>query len=170
MDVSQRLAKRVGDALIPRGQMLVIAESCTGGWVAKVVTSIPGSSQWFDRGYVVYSDASKQDLLGVLDDTLAAHGSVSEAVVCEMAQGALENSQAQVSIAISGIAGPEGGAPDKPVGTVCLAWAVKGHAPVSRSTHFAGDREMVRQQAVMAALKGVLSTLDEVGQDAAQTG
>jgi len=162
MDVAQRLAARMGEALKQRSFMLVTAESCTGGWVAKVVTSLPGSSLWFDRGFVSYSNAAKQEMLDVKSATLAAYGAVSDEVVQEMALGALAHSAANVSVAISGIAGPEGGTPGKPVGTVCLAWCVRGGVPRSRATHFAGDREMIRQQAVMAALQGVLDELSRV--------
>lgn len=162
MDVAQRLAARVGEALKQRGFMLVTAESCTGGWVAKVVTSVAGSSQWFDRGFVSYSNAAKQEMLDVKPATLAEYGAVSDEVVQEMALGALAHSAAHVSVAISGIAGPEGGSPTKPVGTVCLAWCVRRGIPRSRATHFAGDREMIRQQAVMAALQGVLDELNRV--------
>lgn len=162
MDVAQRVAVRVGEALNKRGYMLVTAESCTGGWVAKVVTSIAGSSAWFDRGFVTYSNAAKQEMLGVREKTLKQYGSVSEEVVREMATGALRHSAGKVSVAISGIAGPQGGTPSKPVGTVCLAWAVAGYTPRCRATHFAGDREMIRQQAVMAALQGVLDELERI--------
>jgi nicotinamide-nucleotide amidase len=171
MDVAQRLAARVGEALKQRGLKLVTAESCTGGWVAKVVTSVAGSSLWFDRGFVSYSNAAKQEMLDVNSATLVQYGAVSDEVVEEMALGALAHSAAQVSAAISGIAGPEGGSPNKPVGTVCLAWCVRDGTPRSRATHFAGDREMIRQQAVMAALQGVLDELSRVknGSPATQT-
>ncbi|MFZ0256763.1 MAG: nicotinamide-nucleotide amidohydrolase family protein [Gammaproteobacteria bacterium] len=162
MDVAQRVAARVGEALKQRGFMLVTAESCTGGWVAKVVTSVAGSSLWFDRGFVSYSNVAKQEMLDVKSATLKDYGAVSDEVVQEMALGALAHSAAQVSVAISGIAGPEGGTPTKPVGTVCLAWCVRNGIPRSRATHFAGDREMIRQQAVMAALQGVLDELNRV--------
>ncbi len=161
MDVAHRVAARVGKILQERGLLLATAESCTGGWVAQVVTSVPGSSQWFDRGFVVYSSAAKQEMLDVSPHALQEHGAVSQAVVCEMAAGALSHSSAHVSVAISGIAGPEGGTPDKPVGTVWLAWAVRGKPTQSRSTHFAGDREMVRQQAVMAALHGIIEAVQQ---------
>ncbi len=160
MDVAQRLSARVGKVLKQDGIKLATAESCTGGWVSQVITSVPGSSEWFDRGFVTYSDAAKREMLGVRLETLERQGAVSEAVVCEMAEGALANSDAQVSVAISGIAGPEGGTPKKPIGTVWIAWALEGHDPRARSTHFAGDREMVRQQAVMAALQGVIETIE----------
>lgn len=159
MDVAQRLAARVGEALKQRRFMLVTAESCTGGWVAKVVTSIAGSSTWFDRGFVTYSNLSKQEMLDVKAETLKQYGAVSEEVVREMALGALAHSAATVSVTISGIAGPEGGTPSKPIGTVCLAWCVRGGTPRSRASHFAGDRAMIRQQAVMAALQGILDEL-----------
>ncbi len=161
MDVAQRLASRVGEALKQRGFTLVTAESCTGGWVAKVVTSVPGSSAWFDRGFVTYSNISKEEVLGVQAATLETHGSVSNEVVSEMAVGALAHSSAQVSVAISGIAGPDGGTPTKPVGTVSMAWAAQGMQPRCRATHYAGDREMIRQQAVMAALQGVLDLVEK---------
>ncbi len=160
MDVAQRLSARVGKLLKERGLMLATAESCTGGWVAQVVTSVSGSSEWFDRGFVSYSNQSKQEMLGVKPETLEKHGGVSAEVVNEMATGALANSKAQVSVAISGIAGPSGGTPNKPIGTVWLGWAMEGTEPRSRSTHFAGDREMVRQQAVMAALQGIIETVE----------
>lgn len=162
MDVAHRLSVRVGEALKGRGLVLTTAESCTGGWVAQIITSVPGSSAWFERGFVTYSNAAKQDLLGVSADTIARHGAVSEAVVREMAEGALAASGAQVAVSISGIAGPEGGSPEKPVGTVCLGWAVQGHPTTCRTTHFAGDREMVRQQSVMACLHGILDVLDRI--------
>jgi nicotinamide-nucleotide amidase len=139
--------------------MLVTAESCTGGGVAHVVTSVPGSSSWFDRGFVTYSDRSKQEMLGVRRDTLDQFGAVSEEVVREMAEGALARSGAGVSVAISGIAGPDGGSPRKPVGTVWFAWVSPGHPTRCRSSHYAGDREMVRQQAVLAALQGILESV-----------
>lgn len=139
--------------------MLACAESCTGGWVAETVTAIAGSSQWFERGFVTYSNAAKQELLGVRADTLRRQGAVSEAVVLEMAAGALRNSRAQTSLAISGVAGPAGGSADKPVGTVCFAWAVRGTEPTAQTRHFAGDREAVRRQSVIHALQGLLARL-----------
>ncbi len=160
MDVAQRLSARVGKLLKERSMLLATAESCTGGWVSQVVTSVSGSSDWFDRGFVTYSDDAKTEMLGVRRETLDKHGAVSGEVVKEMAIGALSHSKAQVSVAISGIAGPAGGTPHKPIGTVWLAWAMDGKEPRSRSTHFAGDREMVRQQAVMAALQGIIDTVN----------
>jgi nicotinamide-nucleotide amidase len=155
----RKLAARLGRRLKARGAKLVTAESCTGGWVAQTVTSIAGSSDWFERGFVTYSNASKQELLGVRRPTLKKHGAVSEETAREMALGALARSKAGVALAVTGIAGPSGGSPDKPVGTVCFAWADRRGAR-SETRHFAGDRESVRRQSVVHALEGVLRTLD----------
>ncbi len=155
----EALAEQVAAALLARGGMLATAESCTGGWVAKVCTDLPGSSRWFDRGFVTYSNEAKQELLGVEVSTLAEQGAVSEATVRQMAAGALARSHARVSLAISGIAGPGGATPFKPVGMVCFAWAVRGGEVVSCIRHLEGDREAIRRQAVAAALTGVLDVL-----------
>ncbi|MEE4377195.1 MAG: nicotinamide-nucleotide amidohydrolase family protein [Candidatus Competibacteraceae bacterium] len=154
------LVNRVGQALLARNWMLVAAESCTGGWIAKVITDLPGSSRWFERGFVTYSNAAKVELLGVQETTLAAHGAVSAATVDEMTQGALVLSHAQVAVAVSGIAGPDGGGPDKPVGTVWLGWMLKDGAPRNYCYQFNGDREAVRLQAVVAALEGIVEIVD----------
>jgi len=153
------LCSRVGEVLLARGWQLATAESCTGGAIAAAITDIAGSSQWFDRGFVTYSNPSKQDMLGVRATTLETAGAVSEATVAEMVRGALVHSLAQVTLAVSGIAGPGGGSADKPVGTVCLAWAMEGAQPVVRTEHFAGDRAAVRAQTVGRALQGVLDML-----------
>jgi nicotinamide-nucleotide amidase len=153
------LAAQVGEALKAQGLMLATAESCTGGWVAQAVTAVPGSSHWFERGFVTYTYISKREMLGVSQDTLAAHGAVSEQAVREMVVGALANSHAQVAVALSGTAGPAGGTPQKPVGTVCFAWSVKNGEPKSATQRFKGDREAVRRAAVKAALEGVLGLL-----------
>ena len=154
------LAEEVGKALQQRGMMLATAESCTGGWVGEAVTAVPGSSQWFDRGFVTYTNESKQEMLGVAAATLAAYGAVSEPTVREMVAGTLKHSRAQVALAISGIAGPGGGTPDKPVGTVCLAWGSANGAVSSERRVFAGDRREVRRQAVEHALRGLLARLE----------
>ncbi|MDO8890463.1 MAG: nicotinamide-nucleotide amidase [Sulfurimicrobium sp.] len=154
-----RLAEETGQALKARGWMLVTAESCTGGWVGEAVTAVAGSSSWYDRGFITYTNASKQEMLGVQPETLQHNGAVSEETVREMAAGALLHSQAHISLAISGIAGPGGGSPDKPVGTVCFAWSIKNGPLKSERRVFAGDREAVRQQAVFHALQGVLALL-----------
>ncbi len=153
------LARTVGEALQRRRLMLATAESCTGGLVAAVLTRIPGSSGWFERGFVTYSNAAKMELLGVSAATLLDHGAVSEPVVREMAAGALRHSRAQAALAISGIAGPSGGGPDKPVGTVCFAWAALGLAVASCTCRFSGEREAVRRQAVARALAGIQALL-----------
>lgn len=153
------LGERIGEKLMQKGWLLTTAESCTGGWVAQVMTSIAGSSTWFERGFVTYSNLSKQEMLGVGAQTLDENGAVSEQTVKEMADGALRHSQAQMSIAISGIAGPGGGSLDKPVGTVWLAWGREGEI-VAEKYHFLGDRKAVRLQAAHHALLGVLSLLE----------
>jgi len=160
MEHLDTLAQQLGERLAARSWWLAVAESCTGGWIAKTCTDASGASAWFDRGYVTYSNRAKQDMLGVQAATLDAHGAVSEAVVREMAEGALVRSGVQLAVAVSGIAGPAGGTPDKPVGTVWLGWAGEGMA--SRASHhrFDGDRNAVRRQAVAAALRGLLDCLD----------
>lgn len=152
----QRLAERLGDRLGAAGLRLATAESCTGGWVAKVVTDAAGSSRWFERGFVTYTNESKQDLLDVPAATLATEGAVSEATVAAMARGVLAHSRAQLSCAISGIAGPGGATPGKPVGLVWFAWAMEGDDMRTEQRVFAGDREAVRRQAVAHALQGLL--------------
>lgn len=152
------LAREVGAALKARGLRLVTAESCTGGWVSMALTAIPGSSDWFERGYVTYSNAAKRDDLGVAEETLKRHGAVSEETAREMAAGALRCGRGQVALAITGVAGPTGGSRDKPVGTVCFAWA-EGSKISSRTRRFDGDRESVRRQSVRHALQGVLELL-----------
>lgn len=163
MNTLLTLSSQVGEALLARGWQLATAESCTGGAIAAAITDIAGSSQWFERGFVTYSNQAKQDMLGVRVDTLQVSGAVSEATVTEMACGALAQSQAQLAVAVSGIAGPAGGSADKPVGTVCLAWAVVDRKTVSQTRviteHFTGDRAAVREQTVVCALQGVLDVL-----------
>lgn len=153
------LARKVGERLKSAGERLVTAESCTGGWVAQAVTAIAGSSQWFERGFVTYSNPSKEELLGVRAATLERHGAVSEETAREMAQGALARSSGSLALAVTGIAGPGGGSPDKPVGTVCFAWS-RGKNVHTETRHFSGDRDSVRRQSVVYALEGVLRALD----------
>jgi nicotinamide-nucleotide amidase len=154
------LAEKVGARLKARGALLVTAESCTGGWAAQAVTAVAGSSEWFERGWVTYSNAAKQELLGVRPETLAQHGAVSEPTAREMALGALERSRGTIALAITGVAGPAGGTPAKPVGTVCFAWTGKNLAVSAETRHFAGDREAVRRQSVEYALERVVELLD----------
>jgi nicotinamide-nucleotide amidase len=149
----------VAQGLIAAGRQLVTAESCTGGWIAKVCTDLPGSSSWFRGGVVAYSNELKQGLLGVRPETLASEGAVSASVVKEMALGALERLGGDVAVAVSGIAGPEGGTPDKPVGTVWVAWAVRdpgGSRVRAEGARFGGDRERIRRLAVQRAFCGLL--------------
>ncbi|WP_096777590.1 CinA family protein [Thiomicrospira microaerophila] len=154
------LVKQVGSVLNQHKTMVVTAESCTGGMIAEALTSVAGSSSWFDRAYITYSYESKKEMLGVHETTIQHHGSVSRECVTEMVLGALQQSHAQVSVACSGIAGPGGGSADKPVGTVWLAWAKQGHPDiVTKLVHFAGDREAVREQTTIAALEGILAIL-----------
>ena len=155
-----KLAEKVGSALKARKLMLATAESCTGGWIAEAVTMVPGSSEWFERGFVTYTYISKREMLGVKEATLDKHGAVSEEVVREMVVGALARSHAQVAVAVTGIAGPTGGTLTKPVGTVCFAWAAKDGNPRSETKRLPGDREAVRRVSVEHALKGVLALLE----------
>jgi nicotinamide-nucleotide amidase len=153
------LARRVGARLKDAQAVLATAESCTGGWAAQVVTSVGGSSAWFDRGFVTYSNEAKQELLGVRAETLERHGAVSEETAREMARGALERSRATIALAITGVAGPSGGTAAKPVGTVCFAWAQRDRQQ-SETRRLSGDRESVRRQSVILALEGVLRAFD----------
>jgi nicotinamide-nucleotide amidase len=161
-DELRQLSESVGQALLERNLILATAESCTGGWVASVITATAGSSQWFERGFVTYSNVSKVDMLGVQPATLDREGAVSEATAGEMAAGALAHSRASIALAITGIAGPTGGSPGKPMGTVCFAWCRVGEAPVSETCRFLGDRDQVRVQAVIHALRGLLAGLPAV--------
>ena len=155
----ESLADKVGQRLLADKLILVTAESCTGGWIAQAITTIAGSSQWFDRGFVTYTNQAKQDMLGVTLDTLNTHGAVSEQTVIEMVKGALKNSQADVAVAVSGIAGPGGGSLEKPVGLVWHAWATRSNQPVTQSEHYLGNRKEVREQTVKTALNGILRLL-----------
>src|SRR5215470_11802204 len=160
-DALTTLATLVGTRLKSKGLMLATAESCTGGWVGQAVTSVSGSSEWFDRGFVTYSDDAKREMLGVLAGTLKRFGAVSEETAREMALGALAHSRAQVALSITGVAGPTGGSAEKPVGTVCLGWALSGGSADTETRHFKGDRAEVRRQSVVAALEGVLERVDK---------
>jgi nicotinamide-nucleotide amidase len=160
-DTLSTLATLVGARLQERRLLLATAESCTGGWVAEAVTAIAGSSAWFERGFVTYSNEAKMDMLGVSAKTLEAHGAVSEQTAAEMATGALSHSRAQISLSITGVAGPSGGTPEKPVGMVCFGWAGAGGEVLTLTRHFAGDRDSVRRQAVICALQGVLERLEQ---------
>ena len=159
-DVSlQALAADVGRRLKSAGLKLATAESCTGGWIGKALTDIAGSSEWFERGFVTYSDEAKASMLGVRQGTLAQHGAVSEPTVREMAEGAAHWSRAQVAVAVSGIAGPDGGSGEKPVGTVWIGWRWADGRVTAQHFLFKGDRDSVRFQAVLAALEGLVEGL-----------
>lgn len=157
-----RLADRLGHDLKQAGRSVATAESCTGGWLSAVLTSIPGSSQWFERGFVSYSNMAKREMLGVKTETLTRHGAVSEATARAMAEGALAQSQADLTVAITGIAGPSGGSAEKPVGTVCFAWAARKQPTQVRTERFHGDRETVRRQALIAAIDGLNRLLESL--------
>lgn len=148
-----QLSEQVGLALKARGATVTTAESCTGGWVAKAITDTAGSSTWFERGFVTYSNEAKAQMIGVREETLAQHGAVSEPVVVEMAIGALKAARAHFAVSISGIAGPDGGSKEKPVGTVWFAFASASGEGITRRECFSGDRDAVRRQATAYALQ-----------------
>jgi len=154
------LAQLVARVMTLRGGMLVTAESCSGGGLAFLLTSIPGSSAWFERGFITYSNESKQELLGVPANLLFNYGAVSEQAAAAMATGAIVNSHAAVSVAITGIAGPDGATQDKPVGTVCLAWSIRNGETRTTRVVFDGDRQKIREQAILMALQGLLDLLE----------
>ena len=149
-------AQRLGELLIERTWSLVTAESCTGGWIAQTATAISGSSAWFDRGFVTYSNRAKMEVLGVAESSLLNYGAVSVEVAREMAYGALTTAGVEIAVSVTGIAGPDGGTADKPVGTVCFGWCTKNSDPVSRVVCFDGDRRSIRAQTVAVAFDGLL--------------
>jgi len=160
MDDIIELAAKTGRALQAKGLLLATAESCTGGGVAQAITEIAGSSEWFDCGFIAYSNASKTEMLDVPAALFAQHGTVSEEIAAAMAEGALSNSNAHVSISTTGIAGPGGAVPGKPVGTVCFGWAIGDNTHTERLV-FPGDRHAVREQTVAHALKGLLRFIEQ---------
>jgi nicotinamide-nucleotide amidase len=159
-DNLDKLAEELGALLKRHSLMLATAESCTGGWISMLVTSVAGSSDWFDRGFVTYSNVAKQDMLGVRAETIEIHGAVSEQTAREMALGAIENSQAGVAVSVTGIAGPGGGSENKPVGTVCFGWAINGGCETT-TCHFKGDRTEIREQSAEYALQGLMERLHD---------
>ncbi|MBA0901675.1 MAG: CinA family protein [Candidatus Nitrotoga sp.] len=154
------LAAEVGASLKRHGYLLSTAESCTGGAVANAITDIPGSSEWFDCGFITYSSESKREILGVTQDSLVSHGAVSEVVVRQMVTGALRHSRSGVALAVSGIAGPTGATSGKPIGTVWLAWGIKGGSPIACLHYLHGDRTEIRKRSTLLALQGILDLLD----------
>jgi nicotinamide-nucleotide amidase len=154
-----QLATELGEKLLARGWMLATAESCTGGWAGQLLTSLPGSSQWYERGFITYANAAKIEMLGVPAELIATQGAVSEDTASAMAAGALAHSHAQAALAISGIAGPDGGTPQKPVGLVCYGWALADGTVMSSTCRLDGDREEIRSRAVAAALRGLIELI-----------
>ena len=154
-----RLVRELGPLLLERGETLALAESCTGGWVGQAITALPGSSGWFDAGFVTYSNNAKTQVLGVHPQTLSKHGAVSAETAVEMAEGALERGQTDWSLAVTGIAGPTGGTLTRPVGTVLFAWASRDGMREAETRRFDGDRRAVRMQSVAHALEGLLKHL-----------
>jgi len=163
MNVYQVLVERLASELTSHNAYIATAESCTGGWIAKVLTDMPGSSTWFEYGFVSYGNNAKATMLNVDLALIEEHGAVSSEVAEAMVVGALEASGAQLALAVTGIAGPEGGTPDKPIGTVWFAFAAVGKGVVSACQHFEGDRDTVRRQTVSTALSGVLKYLEKSG-------
>jgi len=159
MGVITEKVEKLAERLLQRNWTFAVAESCTGGWLAKCCTDLSGSSAWFECGFVTYTNRSKREMLGVDMAIIDGHGAVSEQTVSAMVSGVLEQSPANIVVAISGIAGPGGGTPTKPVGTVCFGWMVRGGEQRVETVHFGGDREAVRRQAVEYALDGVLGLL-----------
>ncbi len=162
-----RLSQAVAAPCYQRRLLIATAESCTGGWAAQVITHTAGSSAWFERGFVTYANEAKVEMLSVRPETLEKYGAVSLETAGEMASGALKNSKAMISLAITGIAGPTGGSPDKPVGTVCFAWCMKDESgqilpPSCERRLFEGDREMIRRKAVIHALTGLVALANSV--------
>lgn len=153
------LSAELGSLLLSKRLFFTSAESCTGGWVGRSITSVPGSSRWFSCSFVTYSNKSKSEILGVSHETLKKFGAVSEEVVKEMIEGGIKKSRADIGVAISGIAGPKGGSKERPVGTVYFAWLLKGHSILTSSEYFSGDREEVRLASVKTALSGSIRLL-----------
>ncbi len=153
------LAEQLGDCFKAHGIKLASAESCTGGWLAKIITDIPGSSAWFTGSVVCYSNESKQSLLGVTENTLETFGAVSRETVLELANGLFDKTNADVDVTVSGIAGPDGGSDDKPVGLVWISWGRRGELVLTRSFNFAGDREDVRKQSIAQMLQCLLNLI-----------
>ena len=156
---NRTLAQQLGECLAARGVKLATAESCSGGWIAKTITDLPGSSAWFEGAIVCYSNESKHELLGVSEVTIKEFGAVSGDTVLEMTDGVFERTSADVVVSVSGIAGPDGGTDDKPVGTVWLCWGKRDKTSIANEFHFEGDREAVRLQTVEAALMAVLDIM-----------
>jgi nicotinamide-nucleotide amidase len=163
MNVNHVLIERLASELAKRAATITVAESCTGGWIAKNLTDVPGSSGWFEYGFVSYGNNAKRDLLNVEQAVLDEYGAVSREVAEAMVGGALDRSGADLGLAVTGIAGPDGGTPDKPVGTVWMAWALRGQVGKSEYHQFDGDRDTIRRVTVTMALRGALEYLEKTG-------
>jgi nicotinamide-nucleotide amidase len=163
-EIATQQAEQLAEIFLKTSNKLVTAESCTGGGLAEILTRLPGSSDWFERGFVTYSNESKQEILSVPIETLEQFGAVSEETASAMAKGALENSRADYSVAITGIAGPGGGSEDKPVGTVCFAWYGRNEGSSTTRICFDGDRLKVREQACMLAMQGLIDLLQKISE------
>ncbi len=160
-EISTQQAEQLAELFLKTSTKVVTAESCTGGGLAEILTRIPGSSAWFERGFVTYSNESKNELLSVPLETLEQYGAVSEETAIAMAEGALKNSYADISVSITGIAGPDGGSEDKPVGTVCFGWCKRNAAGITTRIIFNGDRLKIREQACMLAMQGLTDLLQK---------
>ena len=161
-DAQMRLAAELGRRLLARGWRVAAAESCTGGLVAGAITAIAGSSDWFERGFITYSNAAKRDMLGVPAELIDRHGAVSEPVAAAMAAGAVASGAADCALSVTGVAGPGGGTATKPVGMVCFGWIARGSQPRTATLHLPGDRAAVRDASVEASLAGLLELIGEV--------
>ncbi len=157
----QPLLLQLSEQLIQQNRLLVTAESCTGGGIAYAITELPGSSDWFERGFVTYSNPAKQEQLGVPHELIARHGAVSEQVAAAMAVGALQHSHADYSVAVTGVAGPDGGTEEKPVGTVCFGWGQRGAEARTARVVFDGDRQQVRELSILTALQGLADQVEQ---------
>lgn len=155
------LSEQVSKMLLQQDMILVTAESCTGGWLGQVITAVPGSSLWYDRGFITYSNLSKQEMLGIQSASLEQFGAVSPQIAHEMVLGALKRSHAHIGVSITGIAGPTGGTLEKPVGSVCFAWAIKDGSVQKKVQNFSGDRDTIRFKAVETALNGLLMLMND---------
>ncbi len=158
----QKLVLTTADLLLQKNKKLVTIESCTGGWIAQTLTSLPGSSDWFERGFVTYSNESKNELVGVNRQTLNTHGAVSSQVALEMAVGGLKRSRADIAVSVTGIAGPDGGSSQKPLGTVWIGWADSSGKATAERFLFSGDRQAVREASVRAAIEGVCNLVNSI--------
>jgi nicotinamide-nucleotide amidase len=160
-DVATLQVEQLAELFLKTTSKLATAESCTGGGLAEILTRIPGSSAWFERGFVTYSNEAKQEMLDVPFDTIQQYGAVSEKTASAMARGAVDNSRADYGVSITGIAGPDGGTDDKPVGTVCLGWYKRGHGGTTTRIRFDGDRLKVREQSCLLAIQGLIDLLQK---------